>query len=74
MIEVDISELEGIWVAPKHPVTCTNPSPWQIQYVKVGERGVVRVRCDGSMWFRLEDCVIDTKENLEEWLMSKGWN
>lgn len=71
MIKVDIKKLEGIWVAPDHPITCSNPAPWQIEYVKIDLEGVVRIRCEGSMWFRLDQCISDTKENLEEYLVDK---
>ena len=73
-MQVDVSKLQGIWVAPDHPVTCANPSPWQIEFVKIDTSGVVRIRCEGSMWFRLDQCLIDEKENLEEWLKNKGWD
>ena len=72
-MKVDTKELEGKWFAPKrHPVTCGNPAPWQIEFVKIEEAGRVLLRCEGSMWFSLENCICDTKVAFEEWLEDKG--
>ena len=72
-MNIDTSALEGKWFAPDHPVTCANPAPWKIDYIKIRRDGVVLVRNEKSMWFHLTSCLEDTKENLEEWLKMKGW-
>lgn len=74
MIELVCNQLEGKYASPKdHPVTCANPSPWKIIQMRI-EQGYDRdagtsiwkiwIRGEESMWFRADQCWIDTKEQL----------
>ena len=68
-MKIDVRYLENQYCAPKdHAITCANPAPWMIEEVRIEREGVVFVRNKESMWFRLDNCILDTKEELEEWL------
>jgi hypothetical protein len=71
-MNVNVKYLENQYCAPKdHPITCANPAPWKITEVKITCQEKVFVRGKGSMWFRLDQCILDTKETLEEWIEYK---
>lgn len=59
-------DLEGKYAAPTHhPVTCANPAPWLITEIKIEHsEPKIWIRNEKSMWFRLDQCCIDTKEAL----------
>jgi len=61
-----IHNLEGKYAMPTHhPVTCANPAPWLITEIKIeGSNGMVWIRNEKSMWFRLDQCCVDTEEAL----------
>ncbi len=62
MIRIVQNQFEGLYASPMyHPVTCANPSPWQITEMKFmiedGE-SQIWVRGEKTFWFRLEQCNI----------------
>jgi len=74
-MKIDVKYLENQYCAPRtHPITSSNPAPWIIEEVKIECQEKVLVRGKDSMWFRLDDCVLDTKENLEWWLEEREKN
>ncbi len=71
-MKINVKYLENQYCAPRdHPITCANPAPWLIEEVKIECQEKVWVRGKESMWFGLDNCVLDTKEALEEWLEHK---
>ena len=71
-MKIDVKYLENQYCAPRdHPVTCSNPAPWKIEEVKITCQDKVWIRGKESMWFRLNDCILDTKDALEGWLEEK---
>ena len=79
MLKILENQLEGMWAAPNHPITCANPAPWKIIEVKIRanqfasynnkESVDIYIRGEGSMWFDADNCILsDTKEELEIYL------
>jgi hypothetical protein len=64
--------LEGKYATPKnHPTTCANPAPWKIIQMKIEREDSdttvrILIRGEGSLWFRADQCWIETKEDLIE--------
>ena len=57
--------LDGKYAVPDHPITCANPAPWLIIELKIEERGAY-IRGEGSMWFRLDHCLVGDLDELQE--------
>ena len=71
-MKIDAKYLESQYCAPKYQaITCLNPAPWMIEEVKIEREGVVFVRGKESAWFRLDQCILDTKDALEGWVEEK---
>ena len=68
-MNTNVKYLENQYCAPKdHSVTCLNPAPWKIEEVKIECQERIWIRSKKSMWFRLDQCILDEKEALEGWL------
>ena len=71
-MKVDTKELDDWWCAPKnHPITCLNPAPWRIHEARIESCGKVFVRGEESMWFRLDQCILDDYDALREFVENR---
>ena len=81
MMKIVANQLEGKYCVPDHPITCANPAPWLIEELKIEnsfDRDTdtmmwkVWVRGLDSMWFRVDQCFINTIEECQELLRMRA--
>ena len=88
MITIKQNWLEGKWAtALDHPITCMNEAPWRITEMEITHEfgwsdGLepkqifilkLWIRGEGSCWRRADQCFIDDRQGVEDYLYIKGY-